>query len=172
MTNFDKITGAGTGTTDETPIPADDPIPGLRIEDSDDDDDAMAFQFQDLPSADPDSDAESSTQRRRSKRRRGAGSNSEESDDLFVDQDEVHGPKRVRENSSLGGEGDEDKKKMVLNTSYDGYRIYGRVLCLVIKRRDMTTKRGGKEAARGGGQAMMEEWIASTQMPTMIDDDG
>lgn len=64
---------------------------------------------------------------------------------------------------------DEDKKKLGLNTSYDGFSIYGRILCLVVKRRG---KGRGKEAVGGAGQAMMEEWIASTQVTDaqMMDD--
>jgi len=58
-------------------------------------------------------------------------------------------------------DGEDDKKKLGMNTTYDGFSIYGRILCLVVKRRG-TAK--GKEAAGGTGQAMMEDWIASTQM--------
>ncbi|MCJ1262353.1 hypothetical protein MMC22_002223 [Lobaria immixta] len=65
--------------------------------------------------------------------------------------------------------GEDDKKKMALNTTYDGFSIYGRILCLVVKRRGRAK---GKELAGGAGQAMMEEWIASTQMGEgqMLDD--
>ena len=63
----------------------------------------------------------------------------------------------------------DDKKKMALNTDYDGFSIYGRILCLIVKRKG-TAK--GKESAGGAGQAMMEDWIASTQMAEgqMMDD--
>lgn len=54
----------------------------------------------------------------------------------------------------------DDKKKMAMDVSYEGFSIYGRVLCLVVKRRD---KKGKRPA--GGSQAMMEEWITATQMP-------
>ena len=56
--------------------------------------------------------------------------------------------------------GEDEKKKMALNTTYDGFTIYGRILCLVVKRRGMAR---GTELAGGAGQAMMEEWISSTQ---------
>ncbi|KAL8850978.1 MAG: hypothetical protein Q9221_004061 [Calogaya cf. arnoldii] len=55
----------------------------------------------------------------------------------------------------------DDKKKIGMNTSYDGFSIYGWILCLVVKRRGNVK---GKDPARGVGQAMMEEWIASTQL--------
>ena len=64
---------------------------------------------------------------------------------------------------------DDDKKKLGLNTMYDGFSIYGRILCLVVKRRG-TAK--GKDLSGGAGQAMMEEWISSTQAAEgqMMDD--
>lgn len=55
----------------------------------------------------------------------------------------------------------DDKKKLGMKTSYDGFSIYGRILCLVVKRRGNVK---GKDLAGGAGQAMMEEWIASTQL--------
>ena len=55
----------------------------------------------------------------------------------------------------------DDKKKMALNTMYDGFSIHGRILCLVVTRKGPTK---GKEWGGGAGQAMMEDWIASTQM--------
>jgi hypothetical protein len=55
----------------------------------------------------------------------------------------------------------DDKKKLGMKTTYDGFRIHGRILCLVVKRKGTSR---GRELAGGGGQAMMEEWIASTQM--------
>jgi hypothetical protein len=58
-------------------------------------------------------------------------------------------------------DGDDDQKKMSFNTTYDGFSIYGRILCLVVKRRGVAK---GKDPAGGSGQAMMEDWIASTQM--------
>lgn len=64
---------------------------------------------------------------------------------------------------------EDDKMKMALNTTYDGFSIYGRILCLVVRRRKV---KESKELAGGAGQAMMEEWIASSQMGEgpMMDD--
>ncbi|KAL8921676.1 MAG: hypothetical protein Q9208_005605 [Pyrenodesmia sp. 3 TL-2023] len=56
----------------------------------------------------------------------------------------------------------DDKKKLGLRTLYDGFSIYERILCLVVKRKGNSKD---KDMAGGAGQAMMEEWIASTQMP-------
>lgn len=54
----------------------------------------------------------------------------------------------------------DDKKKMGLSTSYEGFSIYGRTLCLVVKRK-------GKKAAPNsttvppGGSQMMEQWVST-----------
>lgn len=48
---------------------------------------------------------------------------------------------------------------MAMRSEYDGYGIYGRVLCLIV------TKTAVKDAGGGGGREVMEEWIASTQNP-------
>lgn len=90
---------------------------------------------------------------------------------------------------------DDDKKKLAMDISYEGFSIYGRVLCLVVKRREggagggigATGARGGKgkgaasaasvsttPAGRSnrapGGQATMANWIASTQIPDTAED--
>lgn len=56
---------------------------------------------------------------------------------------------------------EDEKKKLALNTTYDGYAIYGRILCLIVKRRGVVR---GKEVVAGTGQAVMEEWVRSTQV--------
>ncbi|EME48379.1 hypothetical protein DOTSEDRAFT_67439 [Dothistroma septosporum NZE10] len=62
----------------------------------------------------------------------------------------------------------EEKKKLGLNTSYDGFSIYGRILCLIVTRK-------GKKAAEApvGGSQMMEQWV-STQaaQDAGVDEDG
>ncbi|MCJ1435941.1 hypothetical protein MMC27_005317 [Xylographa pallens] len=71
--------------------------------------------------------------------------------------------RKRREGSPAGSEeaADDDKKKLGLRTAYDGFRIYGRILCLVVKRKGIVR---GKQLVGGAGQAMMEEWIGATQM--------
>ncbi|EGX95394.1 hypothetical protein CCM_00048 [Cordyceps militaris CM01] len=84
--------------------------------------------------------------------------------------DEEPPSKRRREIHRLNSDEDaeDDKKKMAMDVSYEGFAIYGRVLCLVVKRRDAGAK--NKQSALAGGnaatgQAKMENWITSTQMP-------
>ncbi len=91
--------------------------------------------------------------------------------------------------AAADGEDDDDKKKLAMDISYEGFSIYGRVLCLVVKRRDgggadraerdvnnVPTPAAGssgnkraKAASRGRGQAMMEDFILSTQIPAGTD---
>lgn len=88
---------------------------------------------------------------------------SDDSDEDNVDAQET--PSSLKKGKEIVGEddacGDDDKKKLGMDTTYDGFSIYGRILCLVVKRKGITR---GKEVAGGAGQAMMEEWITSTQM--------
>ncbi|MCJ1394209.1 hypothetical protein MMC18_007087 [Xylographa bjoerkii] len=91
-------------------------------------------------------------------------SDGEEGGGGFLAQQTSPAKRKRRGDSTDGdgnGDGGEDKKKMMLNTTYDGFRIYGRILCLVVKRKGIAK---GKQLVGGAGQAMMEEWITSTQM--------
>lgn len=66
----------------------------------------------------------------------------------------------------------DDKKKLALNTSYDGFSIYGRILCLIVKRKGRKTPAMTNAPVAGGSQ-MMEHWV-STQAAareTGLDDD-
>ncbi|KAF2792320.1 hypothetical protein K505DRAFT_279031 [Melanomma pulvis-pyrius CBS 109.77] len=64
-----------------------------------------------------------------------------------------------------GSELEDDKKKLGINTSYDGFSIYGRILCLVVKRK------GSRNAASGSG-AMLENWVSTQAAGEGDEDDG
>ena len=162
---------AGAGATSDAAIEVDNEpgadIPVLR-EESDED---MAG-LREIPAAEMENAAE---QRRRSKRRRVAGSDEEDDGDvysLFVEDDDASDQEgdlqTLATGSRTAGAVDHtDDKKMVVDSTYEGFAIYGRVLCLVIKRREMGK---GKLGMSGGGQVAMEEWIVSTQMLAMGED--
>lgn len=64
----------------------------------------------------------------------------------------------------LGAE-DDDKKKLGLETAYEGFNIYGSILCIVVKRHGTIGRRTGTTTApvavaRG---KIMEEWISMSQ---------
>jgi hypothetical protein len=167
--NSDKLTGAGT--TSEEAILVEDVdggggVPLIRREDSDED----MVDLKDIPVAAEDDDDGELFERMRGRPKRGRrqSNDEDEEDGLFVDEDDSDDepqPKRMKDSETMDHQ--EDKKKMAMDTSYDGFSIYGRVLCLVVKKRDTGKAKGGVS----GGRAMMEEWITSTQMPP-IDDDG
>lgn len=64
---------------------------------------------------------------------------------------------------------EDDKKKLGFNTTYTGFAIWGKVLCLLVERKGGPGKRSAS-SADGGAQALMQEWIAASQMQQ--DDDG
>jgi hypothetical protein len=162
--NSDKLTGAGAGASSGEAIQVeDDRLPPIPREDSDEIMPALA----DIPSAGED-DAFETMERRPKRGRLPLAQEDDDEDGLFVDsEDEQPSPKRVKEAALTEQSGNDDKKKMAMDISYDGFSIYGRVLCLVVKKRDTNKGKAGISA----GQAMMEEWITSTQMPP-IEDDG
>ncbi|PQE17778.1 Cell cycle negative regulator roughex protein [Rutstroemia sp. NJR-2017a BVV2] len=146
-----------TGDTNDAPIEVADG-PAIAREESEE-----SFNLQDVPPAQDDPDAlfiSEDEGPRRSKRARVRRESSDSSADF--------GPlsKRRKDADVLGDGDDDDKKKMAMDTSYDGFAIYGRVLCLVVKKID----RKGKAPAKDAGQAMMEDWIISTQMPAQEED--
>ena len=57
------------------------------------------------------------------------------------------------------------KKKMAIDTSYEGFSIYGQLLCLVVKRRETGAAGSKGKATMTGGRTMVEDWISSTQLP-------
>lgn len=141
--------------TKDAPVEVEEGEPIIREESEEED----RQNLEDIPSA---TDMENSISRKRGRDEDDVVSVSDESSDF--DPHEGLPTKR-----KTGAEED-DKKKLGFNTTYDGFRIYGRILCLVVKRK---TSSKGKQAVGGStGQVMMEEWIASTQAEEnrLIDD--
>jgi len=122
-------------------------------------------------------------------KRKAEGAVDEENEPLFVSSDDESSfqtqreqapkrrrrgpdaPVRAEDHDDDGGETDDDKKKLAVNTSYDGFSIYGRILCLLVKRKG--GRRGAPSgAAPVGGSEMMEQWV-STQaaQETGLDED-
>ncbi|GAM88428.1 hypothetical protein ANO11243_064610 [Dothideomycetidae sp. 11243] len=93
--------------------------------------------------------------------------------DVSSEEEEV-APRRKGKKRKRGEAADEDveedkKKKLGLRTGYEGFSIYGRILCLIVKRKGVKAR--GDRAA--GGSDMLESWV-STQMDRegIIDEDG
>lgn len=116
----------------------------------------------------------------------GTGSEEDDADDsddvqeIRSDSESAPPTKRARQNTLLGDQDPDDKKKMAMDISYEGFALYGMVLCLVVKRRETGTRVSSARSAapaaastsqQGGSHSMMENWISSTQMPAGMDDD-
>lgn len=118
------------------------------------------LRLEDIPQAE-DTVMESNSRWERGESEEGLFLSERSEDDAF--QSQQRPSRKGKEKLSLEQQvdADDDKKKMALNTTYDGFSIYGRILCLVVTRKG-TAK--GKKLIGGAGQAMMEDWVASTQM--------
>jgi len=95
------------------------------------------------------------------------------SDDGAFEPAKKPAPKRKKVSDVQPQEVDsDDKKKMALNTNYEGFSIYGRVLCLIVKRNGVKKANGAGPAS---GSAMLENWVSTQANNDNIgdlDDDG
>lgn len=98
-------------------------------------------------------------------------------EDFFQTQRESRAKKRQKRGKGVElaapepePEPEDDKKKMGMNTTYDGFSIYGRILCLIVKRTGKKTAPAGGPA---GGSQMMEQWVSTqvAQEAGIVDDD-
>lgn len=94
---------------------------------------------------------------------------------LFVEEDvsEDEGFQSLQAHTSKRSkvdEGEDDKKKLAARTSYDGFAIYGRILCLVVKRRGSAAK-NGSTTNNATGQQMLETWVSTQAAQEQIVDD-
>ncbi|UKZ75520.1 hypothetical protein TrVFT333_003207 [Trichoderma virens FT-333] len=106
------------------------------------------------------SEIPSANTRRRAKRQRSNTLEIDDSDE-FEDagDDDSASVVDVDSDEPEGQFHDDYKKKLAMDVSYEGFAIYGRVLCLIVKKKENKTQQSL------GGQAKMENWITSTQIP-------
>lgn len=168
QSNSGKLTGWLTTGANEQPVviaeDQDQPVI-LRVEDED-----GVINLDDIPEAGSES---ASNKRRRDVSDEGV-SDASDTDDSF-EFESVPAPKRTRraEQADIAmddaEDAQDDKKKPGLNTSYDGFSIYGRILCLVVKRK------GPRPTGGSGGsvssQQMMENWVSTQAAAEQVDDD-
>ncbi|KAI9689049.1 MAG: hypothetical protein M1822_000786 [Bathelium mastoideum] len=177
QSNSGKLTNWLTGGNNENPVhvPDDDAPPPLLREEDD------TINLDDIPDvAGEGDDGNGSNQHSRKRSRRSSDNalflnEASDSDDAFESPSRMSS-KRNRPRKDMPKEGAdqakaEDKKKLGFNTTYDGFSIYGRILCLVVKRR------GGKGKtspyASETGQQMLENWVSTqaAQDQGVADDD-
>ncbi len=86
--------------------------------------------------------------------------------DIPSEQDDVEELERPSKRTRTGGQNkglaeqseEDDKKKLAFKTTYEGFSIWGWVLCLLVERKGGP----GKKAAGADAQALMAEWITYT----------
>ncbi|OJD28180.1 hypothetical protein ACJ73_00417 [Blastomyces percursus] len=158
QSNSNKLTG-----TDDSPIHiADDSvtIPTIIPES----DEEPPINLQDIPTAmvpvadEEGPDIQPSTSRRRRRENRTETSANFETGS---DDENTRASKRKKTQIEPTPE-PQDDKKLRLTTTYKGFTIWGRILCLLVTRKGDRAR--AKHDAAPAGQALMEEWI-STQAP-------
>ncbi|KAL2028150.1 hypothetical protein VTO58DRAFT_110838 [Aureobasidium pullulans] len=91
----------------------------------------------------------------------------EEEDSIFVqsgdeeEEEDEPAPRKKRKSKitdvDADAEEDEDKKKLGMKTAYEGFSIYGRILCLIVKRKGVKKPTTGQAA----GSQMLENWVST-----------
>lgn len=138
----------------------------LREEDEDE-----VINLDDIPAAED--DTTSNKRRRNSDSPEMVDSGSDTDDSVQCESRPA--PKRTRRarmpiEEEDAANADEDKKKLGMKTYYDGFSIYGRILCLVVKRKGPRTSTGRAEGS-ASSQHMLENWVSTQAAAEQVGDD-
>lgn len=171
QSNSGKLTSwLTTGTSNEPVVIAEDNTEPVVITEGDEEQDIV---LNDIPEA---SD-ESISNLRRGNEDQGSISEGSDSDDLsqlesVPSKDRGEGRGDHPNSAALGEDEDtqDDKKKLGMETSYDGFSIYGRILCLVVRRKGVKIAAAGRSAPISS-QAMLENWVSTQAAAEQVDDD-
>ena len=152
QSNTKKLTDWIGGANTDTAIRVDegDEVPAVLLEE----DEEVALE--DIPEVD------TVATRSRGKRPRGE-ENKEDEEHIFVqseeDEEEDLAPRRRKKTKVVDetSKEEEDKKKLGINTAYEGFSIYGRILCLIVKRKGVKKSAGGNTS----GTQMLENWVST-----------
>jgi Zn-dependent metalloprotease len=151
QSNTRKLTDWIGGQNTDTAIKVDegDEVPAVLLEE----DEEVALE--DIPEVD------TAATRSRTKRPRGEDDGDEEH--IFVQSEEEEeedlAPRRRKKTKVVDetSKEEEDKKKLGINTAYEGFSIYGRILCLIVKRKGVKKSAGGNTS----GTQMLENWVST-----------
>ncbi|OAG06794.1 uncharacterized protein CC84DRAFT_1204479 [Paraphaeosphaeria sporulosa] len=94
----------------------------------------------------------------------------EEEDDEPINLEDVPEADGSEDQTTYAVDEQDQKKKLGLNTSYDGFSIYGRILCLVVKRRGVRHQ-AGNSSAHASSQQMLENWVSTQAQAEQVNDD-
>ena len=148
--NASKLTEWMGGADAQTAIRVEDgdEVPAVLLEEDD-----QEVALSDIP------DIDTTAATSRAKRARNA---EDENEHIFVQsedddkEEEASAPRKKRKTKVKDAEED-DKKKLGINTAYEGFSIYGRILCLIVKRKGNKKSVGGNAA----GTKMLENWVST-----------
>ena len=148
--NASKLTEWMGGANTDTAIRVEDgdEVPAVLLEEDD-----QEVALSDIP------DIDTAAATSRTKRARNA---EDENEHIFVQsedddkEEEASAPRKKRKTKVKDAEED-DKKKLGINTAYEGFSIYGRILCLIVKRKGNKKSVGGNAA----GTQMLENWVST-----------
>jgi hypothetical protein len=85
----------------------------------------------------------------------------DEDDRDFVDLNDIPEAADDACNDDDFGLHNDDKKKLGFNTTYEGFSIWGRVLCLFIERKGGPGKK--PSGVPSNSQALMQDWIQTQE---------
>lgn len=174
QSNSGKLTNwLTTGTSDQPLVINEEATEPIVIREEEDNE---PINLADIPEAKvPKEQSRRSTRKKPTRVDQAADSLSDnDGSDLFVPEPS---PRQLKDKTRKSGEAEEgddeplegDKKKPGLNTSYDGFSIYGRILCLVVKRRGVRHPAGASGAT--SSQAMLENWVSTQAVAEPPDDE-
>jgi hypothetical protein len=174
--NSGKLTGwLTTGTSGKPIVVADDSNDPIILREEDEDE---AVDLDAIPEA-PEDDDDSTIPDASKRRKKAAGGDKKRDSAGANNHSEASAEKRQRRDSSNSDEvsGDTrtpdplwDDKKLRMNTSYDGFSIYGRILCLVVRRKDVRSSAGGG-GVPASSQKMLENWVSTQAAADQGDED-
>ncbi|KAH7126945.1 hypothetical protein B0J11DRAFT_290256 [Dendryphion nanum] len=174
QSNSGKLTGWLTTGTSDQPMVINDGTEPVIVRGEDDDE---VMDLNDIPEAMP-TGASKAKKRRRDNISEHVSSSEDEhsSDDSFrFDSAPLTKRNRTRQRPTLDTVSDDerneavdDKKMLGINTSYDGFSIYGRILCLVVKRKGVRNNMG---IVPTSSQQMLENWVSTQAAAEQVDND-
>nr|KMM69111.1 hypothetical protein CPAG_05433 [Coccidioides posadasii RMSCC 3488] len=147
-----------TGNSDDPihiPDDSEQPVHPLLVEEED-----SPVNLHDIPEAQPDDVGSEQPVRRRRRQRRAMAAAEDE------DGAPMRPSKRARAETPTEAIA-HDEKKLAMTTTYEGFDIWGWILCLLVSRRDRT--KAAPASGESSNQALMEEWIC-TQAPQEYDE--
>ncbi|CAA9965460.1 hypothetical protein PTMSG1_08819 [Pyrenophora teres f. maculata] len=178
QSNSGKLTNwLATGTSEKPLVINEDVAEPIVIREEEDNE---PIKLNDIPEANMlEKQSRRSTREKATRVDRGADALSDsEGSDLFVPEPSSTQPKNKTRKSDEAEDDDEDeddepldsdKKKPGLKTCYDGFSIYGRILCLVVKRRGVRHPAGA--SGDTSSQAMLENWVSTQAVAEPLDDE-